>query len=243
MKLLIAPAHKRLVWYLAMEEYLAARVQEDTLFLWIVEPTVIFGRHQVMENEVNVSYCEANGIRMYRRKSGGGCVYADEGNLMVSYISPSPHSEQVFAHYMQFMSDALRKMGYPAVTTEHNDILVDGKKVSGTACFALPQSTIVHGTLLWQVDFSRLQQAITPSAEKLAKHGVESVRQRVVNLSTIPQDKDLQRTQAVSSMSDLVQTLTDLLADKAELLPQDAHEAIDAIEQSYLAPSFLHPAL
>ncbi|MBP5476749.1 MAG: lipoate--protein ligase family protein [Paludibacteraceae bacterium] len=242
MKLLIAPTGKRLVWYLAMEEYLAANVQEDTLFLWIVEPTVIFGRHQVMENEVNVPYCEANGIRMYRRKSGGGCVYADEGNLMVSYISPSPHSEQVFAHYMEFMSDALRKMGYPAVTTEHNDILVDGKKVSGTACFALPQSTIVHATLLWQVNFDRLQQAITPPKEKLAKHGVESVRQRVVNLSAVPQNADLQRTPAVGSMSDLVSTLTALLADSTDTLPEEAHQAIDAIERTYLDPAFLHPA-
>ncbi len=241
MKAIIAPTWKRLVWYLAMEEYLAANVKEDTFFLWIVRPTVIFGRHQVMENEVNIPYCVANGIEMYRRKSGGGCVYADEGNLMVSYISPSPHSEQVFAHYMEFMSGALRKMGYPAVTTEHNDILVEGRKVSGTACFALPQSTIVHATLLWQVNFNRLQQAITPPPEKLAKHGVESVRQRVVNLCTIQQDTDLQRTPAISSMSDFVKTLTGLLADSTDMLPEEAHQAIDAIERTYLDPAFLRP--
>ncbi len=241
MKVLIAPIGKRLVWYLAMEEYVAAHCTEETLFLWIVRPTVIFGRHQVMENEVNIPYCEANGIEMYRRKSGGGCVYADEGNLMISYISPSTHSEQVFAHYMDFMSDSLRKMGYPAVTTEHNDILVEGKKVSGNACFALPTGTIVHGTMLWQVNFNRLQQAITPSAEKLAKHGVESVQQRVVNLCTVHQDKHLRITPPISDMEELMTNLTDLLATKIENLPRDAHEAIDKIEQTYLDPAFLHP--
>ena len=241
MKVIIAPFKKRLVWYLAMEEYLAANVKEDTLFLWIVRPTVIFGRHQVMENEVNIPYCEANGIEMYRRKSGGGCVYADDGNLMISYISPSPHSDQVFAHYMDFMSDALRKMGYPAVTTEHNDILVEGRKVSGTACYALPGSTIVHGTLLWQVNFNRLQQAITPPAEKLAKHGVESVRQRVVNLCTVHQNKKLRITPPIGDMADLMINLTNLLSTSVDILPQEAHDAIDAIEQTYLDPAFLRP--
>ena len=242
MRITIAPSGKRLVWYLAMEEYLAANAKEDTMFMWVVRPTVIFGRHQVMENEVNIPYCETNGIEMYRRKSGGGCVYADEGNLMVSYISPSPHSEQVFAHYMQFMSYALRKMGYPAVTTEHNDILVEGRKVSGNACYALPTSTIVHGTMLWKVDFNRLQQAITPPAEKLAKHGVESVRQRVVNLCTIQQDERLRETPPITNMADLMNCLTRLLADCSNELPQDAYAAIDAIEQTYLDPTFLHPA-
>ena len=91
MRYIIPPANRRLVWYLAMEEYLAKHVAEDLFVTWIVSPTVIFGRHQVMEAEVNMAYCRANSIATYRRKSGGGCVYADEGNLMMSMISPNPH--------------------------------------------------------------------------------------------------------------------------------------------------------
>ena len=93
------------------------------------------------------------------------------------------------------MTGVLRKLGIPAVTTEHNDILVetigDGRqatgryKISGNACYALPTGTIVHGTLLYDVDFDALQQAITPDHEKLAKHGVNSVRQRVMNIKPI----------------------------------------------------------
>ena len=102
------PAGKRLVWYLAAEEYFAQHIHAlrqgfgkgsgEVLFTWIVPPTVIFGRHQVMQNEVNMAYCEQHHIAMYRRKSGGGCVYADEGNLMVSYISissPSPKARSI----------------------------------------------------------------------------------------------------------------------------------------------------
>ena len=116
-----------------------------------------------------------------QRKSGGGCVYADEGNLMISFVSPSTHSEQVFAEYLAMIAQALQAKGLPAVTTAHNDILVDGRKVSGCACFTSPTGTIVHGTMLYDVNLEAMLQAITPSTDKLAKHGVASVRQRVAD--------------------------------------------------------------
>ena len=171
--------------YLQMEQELVKTVQEPTLFTWIVSPTVIYGRHQSAEVEVNTDYCRENGIAVVQRKSGGGCVYADQGNLMISYISPSAHSERAFAEFLQFIRDALAAKGLPAVTTEHNDILVDGRKVSGTACYTTPTGTIVHGTLLFDVNLDALTKAITPASDKLAKHGVASVRQRVVNIKEI----------------------------------------------------------
>jgi len=112
-------------------------------------------------------------------------VYADRGNVMLSYITPDTHSEEVFARFIEWVAGALQQMGYPAVTTEHNDILVNGHKVSGSACQALKNATIVHSTMLYDVDFEVLQQALTPSEEKLKKHAVASVRQRVMNLKTI----------------------------------------------------------
>ena len=46
-----------------------------------------FGRNQLIENEVNLDYCRTHGIQTYRRKSGGGCVYADPDNIMFSYVA------------------------------------------------------------------------------------------------------------------------------------------------------------
>ena len=243
------PSGKRLVWYLAAEEYFAKNIQTlqqgfgkgaenakdicGLFFTWIVTPTVIFGRHQVMQNEVNVAFCQTNGIAMYRRKSGGGCVYADEGNLMISYISPSSHSEQVFQNYLDRMSDCLRRMGYDAVKSTHNDIMVGEHKVSGNACFALPQATIVHGTLLYDVNFEMLQQAITPSQEKLAKHGVQSVRQRVKNLKNIANTLDWQSTQV------LAQKIKEFWCNQTYIPTEKDIQEIDKIEQEYLDPVFI----
>lgn len=168
--------------YLQKEQELVKSVAEPMLFTWIVSPTVIYGRHQSAEVEVNEAYCREHDIAIVQRKSGGGCVYADEGNLMISFISPSTHSEQVFAQFLAMVAQALQAKGLPAVTTAHNDILVDGRKVSGCACFTAPTGTIVHGTLLYDVNLEAMLAAITPTTAKLAKHGVASVRQRVANL-------------------------------------------------------------
>ena len=137
---------------------------------------------------------------MVQRKSGGGCVYADEGNLMLSLISTDTHSEQVFSRFMQTLAHVLQSLGLEAVTTAHNDILVGGRKVSGNACYALPNATIVHGTLLYDVNLDALEQAITPSEAKLQKHAIQSVRQRVTNLRPLlPDIRDIEQLQTTIS--------------------------------------------
>ena len=227
------PTGRRLVWYLAMEEYLAKHVKEDTFVTWVVSPTVIFGRHQVMEAEVNIAYCKANSIAMYRRKSGGGCVYADEGNLMMSLISPNKHSEVVFQSFLDRVSGVLCDLGFAAVKSQHNDIMVEGYKVSGNACYALSTGTIVHGTLLVNVDFDALQQAITPSVEKLARHGVKSVRQRVANLTQYAAFDSIQTIERFDAH------LINALCARTRTLTREEIAAIDEIEKEYLNPQLI----
>ena len=185
MKHVILPDHVRrsLAFYLAMEEFVAREIEGEAFFVWRVEPTVIYGRNQVLENEVNLEYCREHGVDIVRRKSGGGCVYSDLGNIMVSYVSRRGDVSEVFDRYMTALTEALRALGVPAEKSGRNDILVEGRKVSGNAFHQLPDRSIVHGTLLYSTDLEALTEAIRPPVEKLQRHGVESVRQRVMNLS------------------------------------------------------------
>lgn len=252
MRLIFLPENKRLVFYLAAEEYfnanatkllstlphdLSGKKPEGAFFMWQSRPTVIFGRHQVMEAEVNIPYCQEQGIEMYRRKSGGGCVYSDEGNLMLSYISPSRHSQEVFEQYLENVCEVLRSLGLPAVSTTHNDVLVGGRKVSGNACLLTPHGTIVHGTLLLSSNVEVLQNAITPSEEKLGKHGVESVRQRVVTLEELAKEMgrepfSLQQVQEAF--------IRHFCGARFGYFPSDEDiRAIREIERSYLDPAFI----
>ena len=174
---------RSLAFYLAMEEYVAKEMEGEAFFVWRVAPTVIIGRNQVLENEVNMDYCRRHGVDIVRRKSGGGCVYSDMGNIMVSYVSRRGDVSEIFDRYMTAMTEALRALGVPAEKSGRNDILVEGRKVSGNAFHQLPDRSVVHGTLLYSTDLEALTEAIKPPVEKLQRHGVESVRQRVLNLA------------------------------------------------------------
>lgn len=231
MKEILLPDNRprRLVFYLAMEEWVSANLGEG-FFVWQVAPTVIFGRNQDLESEVNVQYCREHGIDFFRRKSGGGCVYSDEGNLMLSYVTPTTNVAQAFSDYLERLCGALRRMGFDAVSSEHNDVLVGGRKVSGNAFFMDGDSGIVHGTLLYDADFDVLDKAITPSREKLSRHAVQSVRQRVVNLRQIRPEVTLDGVRSF---------LRDCFSDGSHMLtPQDV-SAIENIENTYLDPDFL----
>lgn len=212
----------RLIFYLAMEEYLADSADGEYFFMWRVPPTVIYGRNQDVEAEVNLDYCRENGVQVFQRKSGGGCVYADMGNVMLSYVVRDTNVNRVFADYLDRLAAALQSLGFPAVKTEHNDVMVDGKKVSGNAFYAKPHSSIVHGTLLCGVDFDAMMQAITPSREKLASHGVKSVRQRVGNLE--------------SDIDSVMSHLKTHFTDSEMTLTQSDVESIRRIESTYFSP-------
>ena len=185
MKYIVLPTkeERRLSFYLAMEEFVARQFDEpDAFFLWQVAPSVIFGRNQVVENEVNLDYCREHGIEVFRRKSGGGCVYADRDNLMLSFVTAEKNVGFAFNRFVNMVLLVLRKMGIEATGTSHNDILIDGRKVCGTACRTTAKGCIVHSTLLYDTNMDYMLHAITPSQEKLQKKGIESVRQRITLL-------------------------------------------------------------
>ena len=175
--------NRRLSFFLAMEEFVARHIDEpDAFFMWQVEPSVIFGRNQVLENEVNVSYCREHGINIYRRKSGGGCVYADQDNLMLSFITSEENVNFAFNRFVNMVLLVLRKMGIEATGTQHNDIMIGDRKVCGTACYLVGGRCIVHSTMLYDTNMDHMLNAITPGPEKLKKKGIQSVRQRITLL-------------------------------------------------------------
>ncbi len=173
---------RSLAFYLAMEEFVAKNVEGEAFFVWRVAPTVIIGRNQELEAEVNLEYCREHNVEVVRRRSGGGCVYSDKGNIMVSYISSRGDVPAVFDRFLSEMTAFLNSLGVKAERSGRNDILVEGRKVSGNAFQQLPGRSIVHGTLLYDTDLDALEMAIRPPVEKLERHGVASVRQRVRNL-------------------------------------------------------------
>ena len=203
MKNIVLPdnVERSLAFYLAMEEFVAKTIEDEAFFIWRVSPTVIIGRNQDLEAEVNMDYCRNHGVKVVRRRSGGGCVYSDMGNIMISYVSRRGEVSAVFDRYLSALTACLCSIGLNAGKSGRNDILVEGRKVSGNAFHQLPDRSIVHGTLLYDTDFDALEEAIRPPVEKLERHGVASVRQRVENLKTFI---DPAKISSVEALEDLV---------------------------------------
>nr|WP_314683091.1 lipoyl synthase [uncultured Prevotella sp.] len=178
----------QLPFYFAVEEYVARHYTDDDYFMgWRVNSTVMLGRNQLIDNEVNTDYCKEHKIDIFRRKSGGGCIYADKGCLQFSYISRAVNANEAFAAYMQRMADLLKGLKIDAQLSGRNDILIDGTKVSGCAFYQLSNRSVLHNSLLFDTQLDHLSNALTPAKEKLQSKGVASVRQRVTNVATYTQ--------------------------------------------------------
>lgn len=175
----------QLPFYFAVEEYVARHYTDDDYFMgWRVNPTVMLGRNQLIDNEVNTDYCKEHKIDIFRRKSGGGCIYADKGCIQFSYISRAVNANEAFAAYMQRMADLLKGLKIDAQLSGRNDILINGTKVSGCAFYQLSNRSVLHNSLLFDTQLDHLSNALTPAKEKLQSKGVASVRQRVTNVAT-----------------------------------------------------------
>ena len=237
MKYLKLPNDKvrRLTFYLAMEELAAQLLKQDEsvdelFFTWRVRPTVIFGRNQLINSEVNVAYCEEHGIEYYRRKSGGGCVYADMDNIMFSYITRSDDVTTTFARYTHSIVAMLKNLGLDASDNSRNDVMVDGRKVSGKAFYHLPGVSIVHGTMLYDTNMENMLRAITPSTAKLSSKGVQSVQSHITTLN---------RYLAPMTIEEFQQHAQHVLCDGEIELSSNDIAAIEEIEKTYLTPEFI----
>jgi lipoate-protein ligase A len=171
---------------LALEEYVLRNVKRDESFLlfYINEPSIIIGRNQNTLEEINHEYVRDNGIHVVRRISGGGAVYHDFGNLNFSVITN--YALEKFNKYDEFtrpVVEVLRSLGVPAEMSGRNDILVDGRKVSGNAQFTSGGRMFSHGTVLFDSKLEEVVAALNVKMSKIESKGLKSVRSRVVNIS------------------------------------------------------------
>ena len=221
----------RLSFFLAMEEYVARHVDaDDCFFMWQVDPSVIFVRNQMIEHEVNLDFCRQRDILVFRRKSGGGCVYADRSNVMLSYITSEENVGFAFNRFVNMILLVLRKMGIEAVGTSHNDVLIGDRKVSGTASYHLPGRNILHSTLLYDTDMENMTNAITPSQEKLQSKGIQSVRQRITFL----------KDHTTLGLEEVKALIRSTLCESSMMLTSQDVAAIEHIEETYLREDFIH---
>ena len=176
---------------LALEEYLLTHYTEGILvMLWQNENTIVVGRHQNAMEEINQQYVKEHEINVVRRTTGGGAVYHDMGNLNYSVIADRGDDDRDEMRYFTGpVVELLREMGAKAEFSGRNDILIEGKKVSGTAQRIYKNRILHHGCLLFDSDLSVVSKSLNVRSEKFNSKAVKSVKSRVGNIRDFVPDE------------------------------------------------------
>ncbi len=173
-----------------IELHKAGRIPDTVRFLRF-PPTVLIGRHQVLSHEVRLDYCKANNIGLARRISGGGTIYLDEGQLgwelvfrrhILEFATLQDYAQKICKAVANGLSE---NFGVRARFRGRNDIEVDGRKLCGTGGFYDGDSIIYQGTVLVDMDPSRMVACLNVPEAKLEKRKLDSAEQRVVTLNEL----------------------------------------------------------
>lgn len=172
---------------LALEDDLIRSCEKDSLilYLWQNQKTIVMGRYQNPYKECNINDIKKDSIGLVRRKSGGGAVYQDLGNLNFTFIS-SKENHDIQKHYNVILK-AIETYGLKGECSGRNDLTINGFKFSGNAFQEVEGNKCHHGTLLIDTDLSALSKYLTPSKLKIKGKSIESVKSPVVNLKNLNQ--------------------------------------------------------
>ena len=158
---------------LALEELLVRESEEEIFYLWQNAPAVIIGRNQNTLAEINSDFIRANNINVTRRNTGGGAVYHDLGNINYSYITNFKEGKSInFADFAIPIIKTLAESGIHAEFSGRNDILIDGKKISGSAQSRIGNRILFHGTMLFDVNIEDLVNSLNVSGVKISGKGI-----------------------------------------------------------------------
>ena len=168
---------------MALQEYVKDHIflDDDVLFPYMMQPAVQIGKFQNAYEEVNQPYMDEHDIKIIRRETGGGAIYLDDRNMSFCFLFDG--NNDIYGNYTRLYEPAIKALGKLGVDNVEqkgrNDLVLDGKKISGAA-MTLQKGRIYAGySLLLDPNYEAMVSVLNPNQKKIESHGIQSVRSRV----------------------------------------------------------------
>lgn len=151
-------------------------------------PYVCIGFHQDVEQEVDLPYCNANSIPVFRRDVGGGAVYLDGDQLFFHLILRRDHpevpknKEAFYRKFLQPIINVYRRIGIPATYKPVNDVLAGARKISGTGVGEIGDCIVFVGNLIVDFNYKEMSKVLKVPDEKFRDKIHKTLQE---NLTTI----------------------------------------------------------
>ena len=158
-------------------------------------PYVSIGFHQDVEQEVDLAYCEKEGIPVFRREVGGGAVYLDGDQLFFHLIlhkdNPiAPKNKKAFYRkFLQPVIETYRRIGIPAEYKPVNDVICGTRKISGTGVGEIGDCIVFVGNLIVDFNYAMMARVLKVPDEKFRDKIHKTLED---NLSTIRRELGLE---------------------------------------------------
>jgi lipoate-protein ligase A len=171
---------------LAAEEFLFSQRQDEILFLYVNNPSVVIGCNQSIVSECDIDFCKEQAIPIFRRISGGGAVFHDEGNFNFCFISTRKQGNSSLGiEFLKPVLQVLKDLKIEVTLGKRKDLWLPGEfKISGTASHINKTRELHHGTLLYDSSLEMLEKSLSSKTKDESVRAIPSVRSKVKNLRT-----------------------------------------------------------
>lgn len=207
-----------------------------------LDPFVSIGHHQDAKTEVDLPYCNAAGVPVYRREVGGGAVYLDEGQTFwhtIFHHSRVPTTlADIYTHFLAGPVLALNRIGIPAVHRPVNDIQVEGRKVGGTGAATIGEALVVAGSLMFDFNYELMSRVLRVPSEKFRDKVYSTMKEYLTTINRELGDDAPDRADAERI---LVECFAETLGEEIvhDEPRADELESIDRLEEKIASDEWL----
>ena len=196
----VSPLHSQTVYH-AVGHAMTADSPDTIILVSPNRPYVCIGYHQELEKEIDVDYCRAHGLPIYRREVGGGAVYLDEGQLFTQWVFHGGRLpadlEARFELYVRPLVETYQALEIPAYLRPINDVHVGSKKIGGTGAAQMGIAEIVVGSFMFTFDKAAMARVLVVPSEKMRDKVFQSLEQYMTTmqeqLNALPDRESLKR--------------------------------------------------